>query len=519
MINNQSVLNFDGQDDYVEVASIKEVNSQEFTISLWAKISENKGKNIRIIGFRIDKTTYQIVVPANNKWGYYLGDNGDLKDVVFNQWTHIVITLKNSYSQFYINGELINEININQLSKKTQFSTSDYSLFTGQLTRVCIWNYAQTPAEIRRDMNHILTGKESGLVNYWPINEGSGNTIYDQTSNANHGKIYGATWTKLETPVIDVQPIENSNNNQPSQPVIDVQPIENPINNQPPQPVVDVQPIENPINNQPPQPVVDVQLIENSNNNQSPQPVVDVQPIENPINNQPPQTVVDVQPIENPINNQPVLKFDGQDDYIEVPYSPSINPNQFTLFSWAKVEGGAGSFRSVITSRDAYPSKGYIIYAADNNRWQFWIGSNLLTQWKPVGGSPIILNTWTSLAATSDGKTIKFYVNGELVGDIAANYVANISRSLRIGTGGTEGNPRYFFNGKISEVRIWNRVLTQDEIKQSMNHRLQGNEPGLVGYWPLNEGNGNTVSDKTANNNIGTIYGANWQQDNLEFLV
>ena len=43
-----------------------------------------------------------------------------------------------------------------------------------------------------------------------------------------------------------------------------------------------------------------------------------------------------------------------------------------------------------------------------------------------------------------------------------------------------------------------------------MYHQLEGNEPGLVGYWRFDEGEGSIVHDRTANANHGTIYGAKW---------
>ena len=53
------------------------------------------------------------------------------------------------------------------------------------------------------------------------------------------------------------------------------------------------------------------------------------------------------------------------------------------------------------------------------------------------------------------------------------------------------------------------------EIQRYMNLRLKGNEPGLVGYWPLNEGSGNTVQDRSPNANNGTINGATWEEAEL----
>ncbi len=68
------------------------------------------------------------------------------------------------------------------------------------------------------------------------------------------------------------------------------------------------------------------------------------------------------------------------------------------------------------------------------------------------------------------------------------------------------------YQGAIRELAIWNKVRSAEEIKAGMKSCLQGNEEGLVGYWSLNEASGNTVYDKTANQNHGAIKGATWQE-------
>ena len=50
-------------------------------------------------------------------------------------------------------------------------------------------------------MNCSPTGNESGLVGYWNFEQGSGGTVYDQTSNSNNGTLVnGATWSTNTPP-------------------------------------------------------------------------------------------------------------------------------------------------------------------------------------------------------------------------------------------------------------------------------------------------------------------------------
>lgn len=64
-------------------------------------------------------------------------------------------------------------------------------------------------------------------------------------------------------------------------------------------------------------------------------------------------------------------------------------------------------------------------------------------------------------------------------------------------------NARYL-DGDICECRVWNRVLTEDEIKAE-NHfyKVDPASEGLVAYWKFNEGKGDTIKDYSLNENDG----------------
>ena len=66
--------------------------------------------------------------------------------------------------------------------------------FSGLLDNIHIWDMSINQQEIQNYMNCPPTGSESGLVGYWNFEEGSGNTVLDQTLNGNNGTINGATY-------------------------------------------------------------------------------------------------------------------------------------------------------------------------------------------------------------------------------------------------------------------------------------------------------------------------------------
>ena len=78
------------------------------------------------------------------------------------------------------------------------------------------------------------------------------------------------------------------------------------------------------------------------------------------------------------------------------------------------------------------------------------------------------LGEWHHLAGTHDGKTMRLYLDGEVLGEKTEKFdvQATNETEVRIGCGKNRGE--YSFNGIIDEVVIYNRALDAKEIKHVM---------------------------------------------------
>lgn len=82
-------------------------------------------------------------------------------------------------------------------------------------------------------------------------------------------------------------------------------------------------------------------------------------------------------------------------------------------------------------------------------------------------GPILSANTWSHLAATYDGTALRLFVNGAQAATttvsgaiVSSNGVLQIGGNRLLGT---------FFQGRIDEVRIYNRALSAAEIQRDMN--------------------------------------------------
>lgn len=196
---------------------------------------------------------------------------------------------------------------------------------------------------------------------------------------------------------------------------------------------------------------------------------------------------------------QTALQFDGSTSYVEIPYAAANNTAQFTVEFWARLDGGAGTFRAPLSNRNDSPLKGYNFYARTDNTWSF-TGGRGVPVWESLPGPAVVINQWTHLAATYDGTWYRFYVNGVLEGSPhQADFSPNTASPMRFGAGNTESTtPNYYFPGAIDEVRIWDYARSSSQINDNKYVNLAVPQTGLVSYYQFDGGSGTSKTGSTA---------------------
>jgi hypothetical protein len=199
------------------------------------------------------------------------------------------------------------------------------------------------------------------------------------------------------------------------------------------------------------------------------------------------------------------LNFDGMNDSVKVPNSPSLKwfpTNEITITAWIKP-------RQIQTYGEILHKDLAYMIRYESNKIHGFIYDG--TSWEPrvISNTTLSPETWYHVAITYDGSDLKVYINGELDG-IQARTGPIYSTTSSLSIGSWSGMQNYF-NGTIDDVKIYNRALSADEIKIDMT--------GSVGYWKFDEGYGTTAHDSSPMKNDGTIYGATWTIGKHDFAI
>lgn len=201
--------------------------------------------------------------------------------------------------------------------------------------------------------------------------------------------------------------------------------------------------------------------------------------------------------------------FDGVDDYIDTGIEENIT--EYTLSGWFFRDNTIGRYATIIGSKtDPRPAAGFELESLPSGG-----GSTLLWLYpSSVLKTPYSLNEWHFFTITRNASKTRLYMDNILIGE--ENSVnTGIIPSMLIGNWRI-GSSQYF-RGKMSDIRLYNRVLSDPEIKllydsyKPKEASIGSLQKGLVLDMPLTTKHmksSTVVSDRTPYGNDGTVVGA-----------
>ncbi len=171
-----------------------------------------------------------------------------------------------------------------------------------------------------------------------------------------------------------------------------------------------------------------------------------------------------------------------------------LNSNNVTFSAWIKPNAAQNDYTGIIFSRGDTTAEGLTVMQSLELRYH-WNNQ----QWWWSSGLFLTPNQWNHIALVVTPSAATLYLNGIAAVNNVPCVVAGFNSPLMIGVDGSNGTSRNF-NGIIDEVCIYNRSLSQNEIREQMHlTRKPTADPALVAYYQFNESSGE-VLDKAGLN-------------------
>jgi hypothetical protein len=218
------------------------------------------------------------------------------------------------------------------------------------------------------------------------------------------------------------------------------------------------------------------------------------------------------------LNSNDAYFFDGVSNFIEVPSSTSLMVNNaYTISAWVYVNSynsGGFPYQPAIVSKidngDWYG--GYeirILNNATGTESNFGTSGRINGNFINISQNNHSVNQWYHLVVNYDGTHVEFFINNQTVGSISVNgSLETSSIPLRFGRRGGAGSNNCWYNGKIDDIGIWNRALSDCEIQDLYNSQINS-VAGSIAVSPQLAPTGSNVSLTTATNSTNLQWQSN----------
>ncbi|MGO1056096.1 LamG domain-containing protein [Crossiella sp. CA198] len=174
------------------------------------------------------------------------------------------------------------------------------------------------------------------------------------------------------------------------------------------------------------------------------------------------------------------VKLDGRDDHVTMPNALETN-RSFAISAW--VNPVRTDVAGTVVSQDGAPpgkgmvkeQSGFALQSTFDGKWAFAavttegsIRRNIAT------GGAVQPGVWTHLAGLYDAERqqITLYINGRIVNSVAHKEPAPAPKGLRVGSAQRNDAGVDFFEGGVDDVRVYQRVLFESEIRTIAGHDL-----------------------------------------------
>ncbi|MEV4754546.1 LamG-like jellyroll fold domain-containing protein [Micromonospora sp. NPDC049559] len=204
------------------------------------------------------------------------------------------------------------------------------------------------------------------------------------------------------------------------------------------------------------------------------------------------------------------LAFDG--GYVATTGGPAVRTDgTFAVVAWARTDVVDDKWRTLVSEDGEQVSGFYLQVDPVEHKWNFTMldsDSSGAPRRSAVSNLSAITGRWTHLVGTYERSTgeLALYVDGVKQGRTATQSTPwPAIGPVQIGRAKFDGGSADSFKGAVDDVRLYDRLLSAEEIRELANAVTD------EGFWPLDEGTGTTAGDVSGNRRDVTLHGgATW---------
>lgn len=202
--DSNGAITLDGTSGYVEVPNTATINPGIWSTEAWAYVTGGAGTNRSVVGNRNENNSapvmgYNLYAGANERWRLVVADTdgynrpSDGGVVMYNTWTHLVVTFDGTIVRWYVNGVqggtldfpmssvAPNTLNPLRIGAGANEAAPGF-FFPGRIDDVAVYDSALSAARVSahylsaRSYRDVVRDTDPTPLGYWRLGETSGTT-------------------------------------------------------------------------------------------------------------------------------------------------------------------------------------------------------------------------------------------------------------------------------------------------------------------------------------------------------
>lgn len=204
----------------------------------------------------------------------------------------------------------------------------------------------------------------------------------------------------------------------------------------------------------------------------------------------------------SPLRHSSGLYFDGTTDNASNIAGVELTNKSFAIEMWTK--------RGDLTPGVLFQQGDVELGFDANDKYYVKIGGQV----QSTTDAFAFTDKWIHITTSYDfnNQTVNSYMAYDGYNSVVMNNISfpnsfEVAGKVSIGNNGAESNG---YNGIMHDFRIWNKTISYALANSNMIINLNGEEIGLVSFWPMNDLDGNIAEDLARSKQL-TLNGPSWQ--------